>query len=435
MNLILNTITWLNRLSLKHKVSLGLFFSLLITLTGVLCWSILTPSYAVLFSHLDEKDASQIVKQLESEKISYQIKKEGSEILIDKPLVNSTRLKLMGNGMQWHGNIGFELFDKSDFGMTDFSQKINYQRAIQGELERTISSLEEVRQARVHLATPEHHLFDSETNPPKASIILHLKKSLSPQQIESIQQLVASSVNQLNQKNVVIIDQFGNTLSRSINQHAQQQLTAKQAIERYLTDKVIQMLIKIFNEEQVMVRVDAVLNHNELRREFIKPQAKGYITHEKEIKRVSPGKTEKDKKEEDWTREKSYQFGQEKEFFKQARGTIDRLSISVVLPTNSTPQTIEKIRQIVKNTVGFNEKRGDSISVEALITTTNPTSQTLITEAPIPSQVIKPSIALEIVVAILCVFSALATVLIRKINHKKRKLLLIELRQWLNEHE
>lgn len=435
MNYLPQIKQWFNDLSLQRKLTLFLSMMFIVLMTSLTSWWVLSPAYAVLFNHLDDQDANKILSQLEQEHINYQLGNHGSEILIDKNLITKTRLKIMGSGMQMIGNVGFELFDKSDFGMTDFSQKINYQRALQGELERTISGFEEVRQARVHLNIPESHLFDKEENQPKAAITLNLKHRLTPQQVRSIQQLVTASVAHLSSNNVVVVDQNGNTLSNNDEDSSIIQFTTKKTIEHYLNDKVNQMLHQIFTNKQVMVKIDAAINYDELQRELIKPQSHGQITHEKEIKHSSPGKTEKDKTNQDITFEKSYQFGSEKELFKRASGTIERLSVSVVLPQNTDPQTIRQIERLVKSTVGFNEERGDIISVEALIAVTPVSSIPAISFNHEHASNPLDKVTVLYFLILCTVLSSVVVLIIKRTRVKKRQLLLIELTQWLTHNE
>jgi flagellar M-ring protein FliF len=343
------------------------------------------------------------------------------------------------------------LFDKNDFGMTDFSQKINYQRALQGELERTISSFDEIRQARVHLVIPENHLFDQEANQPKAAITVHLKQALTAKQVHSIQQLVAASVAHLSLKNVVVVDQNGNTLSQIEEDNSSTHFATKKNIEQYLNDKVTQMLHKIFAKNQVMVKIDAEINYDELQRELVKPQTKGQITHEKEIKHSSVDKKGKEKGKQDITFEKTYEFGSEKELFKRASGTIDRLSVSVVLPQNTDAKTIAQVQRLIKSTVGFNEQRGDVISVEALIG-----GKPAISVIPPPpafdssSQNSAMNHLMDYVMKqwdgeqkwpvilffiFLMVLSSSGGLLLKRKRQKRRQQLLIELTQWLSHHE
>lgn len=435
MNYLQQTQQWFNALSTQRKLSMTLSLVLITLLTAFLSWWVLAPSYAVLFNHLDEQDANQILSQLEQEKINYQLRNGGNDILIDKNLIAKTRLKIMGSSMRLNGSVGFELFDKSDFGMTDFSQKINYQRALQGELERTIASFDEIRQARVHLVIPETHLFDKEENQPKAAVTLQVKQALTPKQVRSIQQLVTASVAHLSINNVIIVDQYGNTLSTVEEDASSTQFTTKKTIEQYLNDKVMQILHKIFTKNQVMVKIDASINYDELQRELIKPQSQGQITHEKEIKHSSSGKTEKDKTNQEVTLEKSYQLGSEKELFKRASGTIEKLSISVVLPQNTDKQMIAQVQRLVKNTVGFSEKRGDMISVEALIAPhANPSIPTISFNPKNAPHPIDKNIILYFIILFI-IMSAAGTLLIKRARLRRRQLLLIELTQWLTHHE
>ncbi|MFI4962448.1 MAG: flagellar basal-body MS-ring/collar protein FliF [Legionellales bacterium] len=435
MNYFQPILSWFLDLPQKRKLSLSLLLGLIILSTSLLGWWVLSPTYAVLFSHLDDQDASHILGQLEQANIPYQLNNNGQDILIAKNLIPKTRLKIMSEGVELKGSVGFELFDKSDFGMTDFSQKINYQRALQGELERTIASLDEVLKARVHLMLPESHLFEKEQSRPKAAVTLHLKRELNPKQVRSIQQLITASVAHLRLKDVVVLDHMGNTLSKTEEDSSSSHLSTKKSIEHYLNEKVAQMLHPIFPKEKIMVKIDVSLNYDELQRELIKPQSKGQITHEKEIKNTLPDKAEKKQLSQHLTIEKSYQFGSEKEQFKRARGTIDRLSISVVLPKNISEQTRAQVQRLVENGVGFNKQRGDVISVEALINTPVksriPTIPVLIASMPVTPL----TTYIPLFLLIFLVTGTTASLVIRHLQKKRRQLLLVELNQWLVHHE
>src|SRR5262245_1063357 len=160
--------------------------------------------YQVLFADLDPQDGASIVAELDRMKIPYRVADNGSTVLVDRESVHKTRLKLMGKGVNLKGTVGFELFNNSDFGMTEFAQKINYQRAMQGELARTIMSLDEVKLARVHLVVPESGLLRRGTAKPKASVTLALRPGakLRPEQILGIQRLVAAGVAELEPSSV-----------------------------------------------------------------------------------------------------------------------------------------------------------------------------------------------------------------------------------------
>jgi flagellar M-ring protein FliF len=433
VNYFEQSLSWFQVQTKNRQLSLIVGISLIAILTILLVVGVLTPGYGVLFNHLDSSDANQIITQLEQENIAYQLQNNGHDILIDKRLIDKTRIKLMSRDLALTHSVGFELFDKSDFGMTDFSQKINYQRALQGELERTISSLEEVKQARVHLVIPENHLFQQENNQPRVAVTLHLNQALSPQQVKSIQQLITASVANLPRKNVVIVDQNGNGLTVGNEDPATGHFAAKKSVEHYLNEKVMQMLNRIFTNDNVFVKIDATLNYDELQRELVKPQHNGLIAHEKETQHSSASKTDKKQENKDFTREKSYQFGREKERFTRANGTIERLTISVVLPHETDKGKIIQVERLVKSVVGFDAKRGDTISVEALIMSPEITTLpevAILTPSPSSSKWLMYVSGGGLV--LLFVIGAGVRVHGRT---RQRQYLLNELQQWLTEHE
>lgn len=418
MNILEQSLLWFNTKDKKKQLMIGSGLFLIFIMTGILIlWSI-SPSYSILFHHLDHEDANRILSLLEESNITYKVSNQGEDILIPKELVNKTRIKLMGNDLNLTHSIGLELFDRNDFGMTDFTQKINYQRALQGELERTISSLDEVKKARVQLVLPENHLFQDKQSLPRAAISLHLKQPLTQKQIKSIQLLVTASVAHLSRSNVIIVDQRGNGLSNeedAPNTH----FTNKKSLENYLNDKVMQLLTRIFTQNNVLVKVDATLNYDELQRELISPRNKGLLTHEKET-RHSSNKINKKTGTEEVSLEKSYELGHEKERFSRANGSIERLTISVLIPKNTNAQQISQIEQLVKSVVGFNAHRGDNISVAALI-------DEVIPEVP-QTQISKPSTSYSLYLSLM----GLLLVLIISIGfyfiqrHKNKMLLLLK---------
>jgi len=157
---------------LTQRARAGLIGGVLIIVLGVAlaAWWVFRTEYQVLFSELKPQDAQAMTTELERLKIPYRLGDNGTAILVDKTTVHATRIKLMGKELPLQGAVGLELFNNTDFGMTEFAQKINYQRALQGELTRTIQSLAEVREVRVLLALPEQGLFKQATAKAKASI-------------------------------------------------------------------------------------------------------------------------------------------------------------------------------------------------------------------------------------------------------------------------
>lgn len=424
---------WFQSQEKSRQISFVVGLLLIMVLTISLSIWAISPKYGVLFNNLDTEDANRIITQLEHANINYQVSHFGRDILIDQRLVDKTRIKLMDSDIALTHSVGFELFDKTDFGMTDFSQKINYQRALQGELERTIKSLDEVKQVRVHLVIPEQHLFQQNTNVPRAAVTLHLNRALTLAQIKSIQRLIATSVANLTAKNVMMVDSNGNGLTPSNDDVATSHFTAKKNLEHYLNNKIMQMINPIFPGQTIMVKIDATLNYDQLERERIKPQQAGLITHERETQHSSGNKTDKKAAIEEFSREKSYEFGREKERFTKANGTIERLTISVLLPENTPNHTIDQIERLVKSVAGFNDKRGDTMSIAALIAPSKPIHSKpiiAITRSSSGSLVLFYSGVMGLATLF---FIGLATHYRHRL--KKRQGLLNELNQWLLNHD
>src|SRR6202142_4015941 len=177
---------------------IGFFSFLMIRMT--------TPQMVPLFTDLSVEDSASIVKDLERQAIAYQIKNDGTIVMVAKDSVARLRMKLAENGLPKGGGVGYEIFDKSDaLGSTTSVQNINHLRALEGELARTIRGLDRVQAARVHLVLPERPLFARDKVEPTASIVVKVRGSLEPQQVRAIRHLVASAVNGLKPERVSIV--------------------------------------------------------------------------------------------------------------------------------------------------------------------------------------------------------------------------------------
>jgi flagellar M-ring protein FliF len=262
------------------------------------------------------------------------------------------------------GGLGFELFDKSDFGMTEFVQKINYQRALQGELARTINSLEEVKFARVHLVMPESSLFSKHDEAASASVTLFLRdgETLNPKRIVGIQKLVSSSVPGLQQSNVTIVNQDGETMS-GISKEAgelvsiSERLQRKKEVETHLTEKVSEVLEKAFGPHQALVSIDATINFDQVKttKEMVLhgDDGNGSVVRKREVS--SGGKAKS------LTKETEYRLGSRVDQITFAPGDIKKLSVGVLVPDDTSEERIYKIQDLVAMAVGLNERRGDEI--------------------------------------------------------------------------
>ncbi len=203
-------------LSLKQRITLAAAaLAVIAGLYGLAHWN-RERDFKPLFSGLSQEDAASVVAKVREAGTDFRLSEDGSAVLVPSAKVAETRLQLAAVGVPKSGRIGFELFDKTNFGTSDFAEQINYHRALEGELERTIMALAEVEQARVHLTFPKDSVFIESRQPAKASVLVKLKTGahLSPQNVVAICQLTASAVEGLVPEAVSVVDMRGNLLSR-----------------------------------------------------------------------------------------------------------------------------------------------------------------------------------------------------------------------------
>jgi flagellar M-ring protein FliF len=229
--------------------------------------------YQLLFGNLDSTDAAAVVARLKEQKVSYRLENGGRAVFIPADQVYETRIALAGSGLPSGGSVGFEIFDKQSFGMTDFAQKINYLRALQGELARTIASLAPVEAARVHLALPEKRLFRDQQQKASASVIVKLAagQSLQESQILGILNLVAGSVDGLDSEQVSVIDDNGRVLSKTSdrsagNGTAPDMLEYQKSLEQGLELRAQALLDRALGMGNSMVQVTATVDYTQRER-------------------------------------------------------------------------------------------------------------------------------------------------------------------------
>jgi flagellar M-ring protein FliF len=280
---------------------------------------LLRTSYQPLFTNLRPADAATIVADLDRKKISYRLADGGRTILVPAEVADSTRLNVSIEDLPLKGTVGFELFNKSDMGLTDFTQKINYQRALQGELERTIMTLDGIDAARVHLSLGEDRIFRDDRVPPKASVTIRAQKgvTLSPKAAAGIQRLVAAAVPNLQAGDVVVLDESGGV----IGQFAPAQIATpfgeiEQGIEQYYEGRIRQALNQTYPQAGIIVSVMATI--------AAKAGRNGGV---------------------DWT-------PADRDFPLQ-------IAFASAAPLDSNTQ--EKLRALGENTVGFDLAKGDAI--------------------------------------------------------------------------
>ena len=200
-----------------RKIMLALGVAAVVAVMGAIWMWGQQPEYRVLFSNFSDRDGGSIVAELQKMNIPYKYAEGGGAVLVPADRVHDARLKLASQGLPKGGNVGFELMENQKLGSSQFVERVNFQRAMEGELARSIESVSSVQSARVHLAMPKDSVFVSEQKAPTASVLLNLHSGrvLDQQQISAIVHLVASSVPELPTKNVTVVDQNGNLLSES----------------------------------------------------------------------------------------------------------------------------------------------------------------------------------------------------------------------------
>jgi len=264
---------WIETMPARTKVAIGAGVAVIVIATVAFAWWAMRTEYAVLFSRLTEADAAGIVTELKKQKVDYQLGDAGTTIRVPAERVHDIRLALMSSGTPLAGGVGFEIFDRQGLGATEQSQRVSFQRALQGELARTIGALDGVQQARVHLVLSESTLFRRDRQEARASVSLKLEPGnvLQSAQIFGIQRLVAAAVPGVDIGRVVVTDQHGITLSASDaltvgGATGEGRLSMKREVEEYVTRKVVALLDRAYGPGRAIVSVDATLNFDEVRR-------------------------------------------------------------------------------------------------------------------------------------------------------------------------
>ncbi len=406
------------RLNKKQKiVILATIVAIVGFISALIVWNsinnkagVLYPGYAVLFEGVSPEDGALIIQQLQQDKIPYKIPKDNT-ILIPQELVYEERMKLASNGIPKSSKVGFEIFDTQDFGATDFDQRIKYLRAIEGELARTIESLSPIQKATVHIAQPEKSVFVSEQTPPTASVVLAFKpaQTLTPKQISGIKNIVSSAIPNLTIENVEVVNEKGEPLSEldelgGARELAAAQLRYKSNFEQSLEEKIINILAPITGgKEGVVAKVTAEFDfaqkestqeyydpNNVVRseqnleesREGAKPKEIGGVPGV--VSNIGPvqGLENEDAKEkyEKSQTTTNYEVSKTISNIKGEFATIRRLSAAVVvdgkyqkqLDNNGVEQLeyialnqqeMEQITALVRQAIGYNQQRGDEVSV------------------------------------------------------------------------
>ncbi len=403
------------KLNKKQKIAL---IAAGVLITALLVFLLLYPfkekdytqgGYGVLFERLDSSDNALILQHLQQNQIPYKILKDDT-ILVPKDKVYEERITLASQGIPKTSKVGFEIFDTKDFGATDFDQNIKLIRAIEGELSRTIESLNPILKANVHIAIPKDSVFVAKEVPPSASVMLKLKPDmkLSPTQILGIKNLIAAAVPKLTTENVKIVNENGESIGEgdileNSKELALEQLRYKQNFENILENKIVNILAPIVGgKNKVVARVNAEFDFSQKKstKETFDPnnvvRSEQNLEEKKEgapkkqvggvpgvVSNIGPVQGLKDNKEPE-KYEKSqnttnYEVGKTISEIKGEFGTLVRLNAAVVVDgkykialkdgANTleyeplSDESLKKINALVKQAIGYNQNRGDDVAV------------------------------------------------------------------------
>ncbi len=377
------------------------------------------PQYRVLYSNLEDTDSAGIIERLKEQKVDYRLRSDGRTIEVNPPnMVDELRINLAGLGLPRGGNVGFELWNETKLGQTPLGESVNFARALQGELERTIQTVEAVRAVRVHITTPKQSGFVRKDVAPTASVLLRLKAGaeLTKQQIKGIAHLVAGSVERLAPENVTIVDQNGRMLNEKLSPEESggadlTRLEYQRSVENAYVKRVETMIGEVLGAGRVVARVTAEMDFNKFEKEEEAYDPAGTVARSERSSQEGTGLTAEggvpgvvsnltndpglltppdSAKNANIRREtvKNFEISRAVSRLVGSPGKIVRLSVAVLVdgqriePPSGvaaqdavlaaaarqykplSPEMMKKIENLVKQAVGFDASRGDIVTVE-----------------------------------------------------------------------
>jgi flagellar M-ring protein FliF len=407
------------RYTLQQKLALAGSAGLVLILLWVLVYFVNRVEYQTLYADLDPQEAQGIVQKLQELKVPYELGTDGRSVKVASDKLAEVRIQLASQGLPESGRIGFEIFDRTNFGLTNFQEQVNYQRALEGELARSIMTLAEVEAARVHLVLAKESLFQSSDEQTKASVILKLKngRSLSASAAQGIVNMVASAVKGLTPEKVVLIDYRGKILSRNESGESglsSQQLDARQKVEAELSNKIAQILEPAVGQGKIRPQVSVVMNFQQVEETVEQYDPQGTVVrsqqkqeeHQPKSERVGgipgprntpsanpanpatapasaaeavPGNNNSDLLKQNET--VNYEVSKAVRHVMNPVGKLEKMSVAVLIDNHTkittgadgkeqttqeprNPEEMKKYHDLVAAAIGFNPDRGDQLTLE-----------------------------------------------------------------------
>lgn len=390
---------WKRQSRLQRGLLIALVVAGVAASAAFLTWAN-TPTYAVAFSGLSEADAGVIVEKLTEAGVTYQLK-DGGTILVSSDQVYEVRLSMARQGLPQNGTVGFELFSGTTLGMTEFTQRVNYQRALEGELERTIGSLTAVQGVRVHIVTPEKTLLTSDQLPTTASITLQFQpgQSLEASQVRAITHLVGASVEGLKPENVVVLDVNGNLLASGSAEtaearaaaHSDDRRAAEAAQAAAIETKVRELLDTVLGPNKSVVKASVSMDWTQraITTQAIDPATTAVRSSQTltetynadgfavggvpgALANLPPLTTTTSISGTEgayyWRQENTtnYEMTSVESHEVVAPGQIEQISLSVMVDGITEAQRLESLRTVIAAAAGLQDARGDTLAVESL---------------------------------------------------------------------
>ncbi len=396
----------IKNLSPGRLASIAAVIIFLVSFLGYVVARMSSTDYAVLYSDLELENAKQIISRLETENVKYKLTKNGTEIMVPQSEVNRLRVNTAEIALSSGGaNVGYEIFDQSDaLGSTNFVQNVNLIRALEGELARTIRSVDNIKNARVHLVLPKREMFSREEQAPTASVVIKtVKGQLSPQSIQAIQKLVAASVPKLDVKNVAIVDNAGVLLTQNyedpeamtaannelmrLEQERKMGMQVQNLLERTVGEGKVRAQVnlemdfdqivtkeEIYDPDTQVVRSQATITEEGINNSRENPVTVAQNIPNGDMMSTGTGSSSQTSRTEETI---NYEISKVVRNKVKNTGTVKRLTVAVmvdgVYEKNAegkmvyrprTPEEMEQINALVRSSVGYDANRGDMVEVE-----------------------------------------------------------------------
>lgn len=388
-----------------QKVAILTFIILTVGVVSVAGFLGSRPSYAILYANLQEEDAAQIVGKLKDQKVSYRLAGGGTAIEVPENQVHELRLSLASAGLPRGGNVGFEIFDRSQLGLSEFGEKLNYQRALQGELARTVCQLDPVQTARVHIVMPRERLYSENQEQASASVVVRLRPGthLNPSQVRAVTNLVSSSIEGLDSQAVTVVDTTGTLLSADPalggegggTSVAAARLGLRRQYESEVERNVQTMLDRVLGPGKAIVRANAIINFDkrETEQEQFEPadertgQRVGVLESQQETTETYSGgasatagipgtasnialaPSEKRGDNDSYNRTETinrYRVSRKIERTTMEPGQVEKLAVAVFVDGDLGSAQKQALENAVKTAAGIDPQRGDQVVVEVM---------------------------------------------------------------------